>query len=180
MTPAEIIEQLQNTSGTNDKLDIIKNNLDNPAHPEFEKGVMYALDTYKTFNLKQVPLSENIITTTSGAIKLFFKFLDDLAERKLTGKLVEENNKYKEQSKSYIEGLSATIDKQLSDWELSKAEKEVAFLLLKGFSLKEVADVRGTTEKTARTQSASIYAKAGLSNRAQLSAFFLEDLLLPK
>lgn len=103
--------------------------------------------------------------------------IDD--ERKLTGKLVEENNKYKEQSKSYIEGLSVTIDKQLSEWELSKAEKEVAFLLLKGFSLKEVADVRGTTEKTARTQSASIYAKAGLSNRAQLSAFFLEDLLLP-
>lgn len=100
-------------------------------------------------------------------------------ERVLTGKLIEENNKYKEHSKSYIEGLSVTIDKQLSDWELSKSEKEVAFLLLKGFSLKEVAEVRGTTEKTARTQSAAIYAKAGLSNRAQLSAFFLEDLLLP-
>jgi DNA-binding NarL/FixJ family response regulator len=54
-----------------------------------------------------------------------------------------------------------------------------AFLLLKGFSLKEVAEVRGTTERTARTQSATIYTKAGLSNRAQLSAFFLEDLLLP-
>lgn len=101
-------------------------------------------------------------------------------ERLLTGKLVEENSKYKEQSRSYIEGLSSTIDRQLSSWELSKSEKEVAFLLLKGFSLKEVAEVRGTTEKTARTQSAAIYAKAGLSNRAQLSAFFLEDLLIPQ
>jgi DNA-binding CsgD family transcriptional regulator len=87
--------------------------------------------------------------------------IDD--ERKLTGKLVEENNKYKEQSKSYIEGLSITIDKQLSEWQLSKSEKEVAFLLLKGFSFKEVAHLRETTEKTARTQSASIYAKAGLA-----------------
>ena len=128
---------------------------------------------------------EGIIAVVAGAgfiylLKGTFKLkhiIDD--ERKLTGKLVEENNKYKEQSKSYIEGLSFTIDKQLSEWELSKSEKEVAFLLLKGFSLKEVAELRGTAEKTARTQSASIYAKAGLANRAQLSAFFLEDLLLP-
>lgn len=101
------------------------------------------------------------------------------SERKLTGRLIAENEKYKEQSKSYIEGLSQTIDTQLSEWQLTKSEKEVAFLLLKGFSLKEVAEFRGTTEKTARTQSASIYAKAGLANRSQLSAFFLEDLLLP-
>ncbi len=100
-------------------------------------------------------------------------------ERKLSEELKQKNKKFKEQSRSYLEGLSSTIDIQLTNWELSKSEKEVAFLLLKGFSLKEVAQVRGTTEKTSRTQSAAIYHKAGLSNRSQLSAFFLEDLLLP-
>jgi hypothetical protein len=34
-----------------------------------------------------------------------------------------------------------TID-QLSRWKLTSAEKEVAFLLLKGLSLKELAEVR--------------------------------------
>ena len=53
----------------------------------------------------------------------------------------------------------------------------MAFLLLKGMSLKEIAEIRDTAEKTARVQSMSIYAKAGLSGRSELAAFFLEDLL---
>lgn len=82
-------------------------------------------------------------------------------------------------SRKYIDGLAQAIDQQLTKWNLSVAEKEVAFLLLKGLSLKEIAEVRDTTEKTARVQSMAIYAKAGISGRSELSAFFLEDLLLP-
>ncbi len=84
------------------------------------------------------------------------------------------------ESKKYVDGLSLAIDQQLSKWNLTVAEKEVAFLLLKGLSLKEIAEVRKTTEKTARVQSMAVYAKAGLSGRSELSAFFLEDLLLPR
>lgn len=101
-------------------------------------------------------------------------------ERAFSSNLQEEANVWKEHSKKYLEGLSQSIDSQLSKWELTKAEKEVAFLLLKGFSLKEIADIRKTTEKTARAQSTAVYAKAGISGRSQLSAFFLEDLLLPQ
>jgi len=39
--------------------------------------------------------------------------------------------------------------------------------------------LRGTAEKTARVQSMAIYSKSGLSGRYELSAFFLEDLLVP-
>lgn len=78
-----------------------------------------------------------------------------------------------------MEGLGQTIDQQLSVWGLTESEKEIALLLIKGYALKEIADIRRTTEKTARAQSTSIYAKSGLSGRSQLSAFFLEDLLLP-
>lgn len=86
---------------------------------------------------------------------------------------------WRSESKKYIEGLARAIDQQLTKWNLTVAEKEVAFLLLKGLSLKEIAEVRKTTEKTARVQSMAIYAKAGISGRSELSAFFLEDLLLP-
>ena len=92
----------------------------------------------------------------------------------------KEAEAWRADSRKYIEGLARAIDQQLSKWNLTVAEKEVAFLLLKGLSLKEVADVRKTTEKTARAQSMAIYAKAGLSGRSELSAFFLEDLLLPQ
>ena len=82
-------------------------------------------------------------------------------------------------SRKYLDGLSRSIDLQLEQWQLSAAEKDVAFLLLKGLSLKDIAAARGTTEKTARVQSSAVYAKSGLAGRSELSAFFLEDLLPP-
>lgn len=87
---------------------------------------------------------------------------------------------WRKESKKFIEGLASAIDHQLSLWNLTLAEKEVAFLLLKGLSLKEIAQVRNTTEKTAKVQSTAIYSKSGLSGRSELSAFFLEDLLVPR
>ena len=86
---------------------------------------------------------------------------------------------WRDESRKYIDGLAAAIDQQLTKWNLTAAEKEVAFLLLKGLSLKEIASIRNTSEKTARVQSVSIYAKSGLGGRSELSAFFLEDLLAP-
>ncbi|WP_162349637.1 hypothetical protein [Pseudoxanthomonas gei] len=38
----------------------------------------------------------------------------------------------------------------LDQWRPSEAEKEVVFLLFKGFSLKDIPEVRGTTGKMAR------------------------------
>jgi len=78
-----------------------------------------------------------------------------------------------------VQGLSHAIDQQLEAWRLTPAEKEVAFLLLKGLSFKEIAPVRGTSERTVRQQALAVYAKSGLAGRAELAAFFLEDLLLP-
>ena len=79
-----------------------------------------------------------------------------------------------------MEGLSVEIDNQLNRWDLTEAEKAVAFLLVKGLSIKEIASVRNTSVKTVRTQTNAIYSKSGLSGRSELSAFFLEDLLLPQ
>ena len=84
------------------------------------------------------------------------------------------------QGRKHVEGLGRSIDEQLSRWQLSAAERDVAFLLLKGFSLKDIAELRRTHEKTVRAQAAAIYAKSGLAGRSELSAFFLEDLLVPR
>ncbi|MES9836777.1 MAG: helix-turn-helix transcriptional regulator [Candidatus Thiodiazotropha sp.] len=78
-----------------------------------------------------------------------------------------------------IKGLSHGIAKQFSDWSLTTAEREVGLLILKGMSYKEIAVMRDVSEKTVRQQAHAIYRKAKLSGRAALSAFFLEDLLLP-
>lgn len=91
-----------------------------------------------------------------------------------------EATRWRRETDEVLRGLGAAIDRQFERWSLSAAEREVGLMLLKGLSLKEIADVRGTSERTARQQALAIYRKAGLSGRAELSAFFLEDLLLPE
>ena len=87
--------------------------------------------------------------------------------------------RWRKEAGDLLRGLGASIDNQLERWELTPAEKEVALLLLKGLSLKELAVVRQVSEATARQQAGAVYRKAGLSGRSELAAFFLEDLLQP-
>ncbi len=91
----------------------------------------------------------------------------------------EEAARWRSEASTFLEGLGQAIDRQFERWSLTEAEREVALLLLKGLSHHAVARVRRTSERTVRQQARSVYAKAGLGGRSELSAFFLEDLLLP-
>jgi DNA-binding NarL/FixJ family response regulator len=86
--------------------------------------------------------------------------------------------RWRAEAEEHLRGLAAAIDQQLDRWGLSPAEKEVALLLLKGLSHKEIAGVRSISEATARQQARAVYKKAGLTGRSDLAAFFLEDLLV--
>ncbi len=79
-----------------------------------------------------------------------------------------------------IEGLSRSIRRQFDDWGLTEAEADVAGLMLKGLSHKEIAHLREGSEATVRQHAAVVYRKSGLASRSQLAAFFLEDLLAPR
>lgn len=73
--------------------------------------------------------------------------------------------------------LAEAIAEQFEVWGLSKSEREVGLLLLKGFSLKEISALRGVTGKTVRQQASAIYKKASLPGRHAFSAWFIEDIL---
>ena len=90
-----------------------------------------------------------------------------------------ERDRWRERAEELLRGLGRAIDDQLEAWELTPAEKETALLLLKGFSHKEAARISGRSERTVRQHAVQVYRKSGLGGRAELSAFFLEDLLLP-
>jgi DNA-binding NarL/FixJ family response regulator len=91
----------------------------------------------------------------------------------------QEAERFRNEARDALRGLGEAIDRQFIRWQLSPAEREVGMLLLKGLSHKEVAAARSTGETTIRQQALAIYRKSGLRNRSELSAFFLEDLLLP-
>ena len=129
---------------------------------------------------------EALIAVGALALTLFFLFgwftlkMNLAQEQQRAADWKIEATKWREKSRVYIEGLSHEIESQLENWGLTPAEKEVSFLLLKGLSLNDIAEARKTSAKTARQQAISVYAKAGLSGRSELAAFFLEDLFSPQ
>jgi DNA-binding NarL/FixJ family response regulator len=78
-----------------------------------------------------------------------------------------------------VRGVSESIERQFDAWHVTPAEREVGMLLLKGLSHKEIGQMRDTGEATVRQQAFSLYRKANVTGRAELSAYFLEDLLPP-
>lgn len=90
-----------------------------------------------------------------------------------------EARRWRNEASHLVRGLAAALDEQFERWSLTPAEKEVALLLLKGLSHKDIAEIRSVSEATARQQARAVYKKGGLSGRHDLAAFFLEDLMLP-
>jgi DNA-binding CsgD family transcriptional regulator len=124
-----------------------------------------------------------VVLTSVGVVLLFrvtarqrddhLKVIRDLELARVQGQ------RWRAEARAHLEGLGAAIDTQFSRWNLTEAEREVALLLLKGLSHKEIAGIRAVSERTVREQARSIYSKSGLSGRTGLSAYFLEDLLAP-
>lgn len=77
-------------------------------------------------------------------------------------------------------GASALLDLHFARWALTAAEREVALQVLRGRSYREVADSRATSEHTVRNQAYAVYRKAGVGSRAEMAAFFLEQLIAPR
>jgi DNA-binding NarL/FixJ family response regulator len=84
---------------------------------------------------------------------------------------------WKAKSRHSAQQIRQAIDLQFDEWGLSPSEKDVALFLIKGLSMKEIAHIRETQDKTVRQQATQIYKKADVSGRQELSAFFLEDIV---
>jgi DNA-binding CsgD family transcriptional regulator len=125
-----------------------------------------------------------ILAALTGAIyfwrRVFADLRAELRDSEAHTELWRQNaERWQREAAQFVEGLSKAIDRQFEEWELTPSEKEVALLLIKGLSLKEIASIRDVREKTVRQQSQAIYRKGGLEGRADLAAYFLEDLLSP-
>jgi len=92
----------------------------------------------------------------------------------------QQAQQWREANRELIAGLAVQIQKQFNIWQLTPAEAEVGMLMLKGLSHGEIARLRNASERTTRDQARAIYRKSGVAGRTELSAFFLEDLLLPR
>lgn len=91
----------------------------------------------------------------------------------------DERDAWRRRAETLLQGLGEAIDLQLRSWQLTPAERDTALLLLKGYGHKEIAALCQRSERTVRQHAVAVYRKSGLGGRAELAAFFLEDLMLP-
>lgn len=73
--------------------------------------------------------------------------------------------------------LADVIAGFFDDWNLTKAERDVAIMILKGLDNDTIAQVRNTASGTVRAQATRIYAKSATDGRAQFISLFVEELL---
>lgn len=90
-----------------------------------------------------------------------------------------ERDAWRTRAEQVLAGLGQEVGRQFDQWGLTPAERETALMLLKGFSMKRIAALSGRSERTVRQHAVAVYQKSGLSGRAELSGFFLGDLLIP-
>lgn len=91
-----------------------------------------------------------------------------------------ERDAWRSRARFALEGLGEAVQEQLIAWGLTRSEREVAVLLLKGLSHKAVARATDRTAQTVRQHASAVYQKSGLAGRAELAAYFLEGLTLPE
>jgi DNA-binding NarL/FixJ family response regulator len=88
-----------------------------------------------------------------------------------------ENVKWREGARAQMEGVRHAIEKQFDAWQFTPAEKDIATLILKGCSHKQISETRQSNATTVRQQAQSIYRKSGLEGRSELAAYFLDAIL---
>ncbi len=109
----------------------------------------------------------------AGARRALVATRRSLAERQA------ERDAWRASAHAALERLGDAIDRQFDGWGLTPTEREVALQLLKGAGHKQIAARTGRSERTVRQHAVSVYEKAGVGGRAELAAFFLQDLMLP-
>ncbi|MEM7295174.1 MAG: hypothetical protein AAF330_00875 [Pseudomonadota bacterium] len=92
-------------------------------------------------------------------------------------KVLTRQNQLEDQIKIASGAFNEVMEARFSSWSLTAAEREVAILAIKGFSIAEMADLRETKQGTIKAQCASVYKKAGVTGRLQLLSVFLDDLM---
>ena len=145
-------------------------------------GIDLALDFSEGTNFTHATIEAVIVALSLIAVAwLLFDIRQQGIEIEALRNELSSRQKPKHTPEKYVldarTSLGNVINQQFNDWQLTNSEKEVGRLLLKGLSLKEIAAIRNTLEKTVRQRASSIYKKAELNGRHAFSAWFIEDIL---
>jgi DNA-binding NarL/FixJ family response regulator len=92
-------------------------------------------------------------------------------------KLMRRNTRIERELEAASGAFQTVLEHHFNDWGLSTAERDVALLTIKGVSIADIAQMRGTQQGTIKAQSTAIYRKSGVSSRAELVSVMIEELI---
>lgn len=94
---------------------------------------------------------------------------DVLSQAEVISNSVQNDKSITEVAQGQLPNVSeAELEQKLRDLGLTEREKEVAKLILSGYSNKEIADTLYISVATVKKHTSNLYEKAGVSNREQL------------
>ena len=131
-------------------------------------GIDLLVDIFVDANLEPDDLIEAVLISLTG----FFIFREFGRNRELAVTIRVEREK-----NMILSGrLNELVQHQFGTWSLTSAEKETAWLIFRGFAIKEIAVLRSVSEKTVHHQLTSVYAKSETRNRAEFTTCFIQLL----
>lgn len=122
----------------------------------------------------QSALAESDIVESIVTVALFLGLAFTWSELR---KMMRREDRITDQLKVASGAFAELLEVRFDEWSLTEAERAVAILALKGFSVAEMAALRETAQGTVKAQCAALYRKADVSGRLQLLSLFLDDLM---
>jgi DNA-binding CsgD family transcriptional regulator len=74
-------------------------------------------------------------------------------------------------------GFDTVIHQKFDVWQLTKSEKEICLLAIRGLSITEIATHRASKEGTIKAHLHKIYVKAHVNSRAELMSVIMDEML---
>jgi DNA-binding NarL/FixJ family response regulator len=136
----------------------------------FASDIVADLRTYAERGLSLTYLSFEAAATASLCAAILFevRYVLDLLRRKAS----------LERSASIAAmALSDVIEAHFDQWSLTPSEKDVATFMVKGFSIGEIATLRGSAEGTVKAHLNAIYRKSGTHSRADVLSLIIDTLM---
>jgi DNA-binding CsgD family transcriptional regulator len=125
---------------------------------------------------------EIVLIVTAGCLLIAIWFLFVRTHRKnleLNGVQKKDFIEFREEHTEILDEMRSAVQTQFSRWRFTKSEAAVARLLLLGLSIRAIAGTLGKSPRTVQNQAVAAYAKAGMEGRADLTAFFLRQIVSP-
>jgi DNA-binding CsgD family transcriptional regulator len=83
-----------------------------------------------------------------------------------------------EQSLSMMRGeFQRVMQDRFNRWQLTKAEADVALMIVKGLGAAEIAQTRATAIGTVKAQTTAIFRKIGVNSKAELMAAIVDEFI---